>query len=113
MVCSVVAKSGDRVESRLLKHLVLNSEKRRVAMEISLCVIANQSSEHFFESKEIVNQLLESSEKEPDVYVKLLGALGSDAVWSQIGSMASINTAVALLVSDRTSSESALKAVSV
>ena len=46
------------------------------------------------------------------MYVKLLSALPADIVWSSIGSSASINTAVALLlVSDRTSSEAALSAV--
>ena len=105
-VCDVVAKSAPRFESILLTHLISSSDNRRLAMELSLCLLRHDGK--LFQSEDLLNKLLESSEKEPDIYVKLLGALG-DIVWSHIGSR--INTAVALLVSDRTSSEAALSAV--
>ena len=112
-VCGAVVKSGPKIESILLNHLVSSSsEKRRLAMDLSLRLLNHKSQGKLFESEDSVMKLLESSEKEPDVYVKLLSALSADIVWSSIGSSASINTAVALLlVSDRTSSEAALSAV--
>ena len=80
-VCGAVLKSGPKLETILLNHLVSSSsEKRRLAMDLSLCMLRHESREKLFESEDSVTKLLESSEKEPDVYIKLLSALSPDMV---------------------------------